>query len=71
MAWRTKSGQSSPDEPSYRRGTEPIKGYMFRQDDSPAKRLVHETERHLRWQAMSPQERSDFTQKVLWGDDDE
>ena len=70
MAWRTKSGQSSPDEPSYRRGTEPVKGYMFRQDPSPAKRLVRETESHLRWESMSTQERREFTQRALWGDDE-
>jgi hypothetical protein len=68
MAWRTRDGQSSPDRP-YRRGTEPVQGYQFQQDNKPAKRLVRETERHLRWESMSEQERSDFTNKVLWGDD--
>ncbi len=69
MAWRSKSGQSSQDRPD-RRGTQPEKGYVFRQDPAPGKRLVRETERHLKWEAMSPQERRDFTAKVLWGDDD-
>lgn len=69
MAWRSKDGQTSSDQP-HRRGTAPEKGYVFRQDPAPAKRLVRETEAHLRREAMSEQERRDFTARVLWGDDD-
>jgi hypothetical protein len=68
MAWRTNSGRTSSDRPD-RRGTDAAKGYVFRQDNAPAKRLVRETERHLRWESMSKQERSDAISNALWGDD--